>query len=241
MSKGNSKKCKVVILSTEKASNIWLTYENKLSIHPSYTTLAGGQHLYITSNEEIKEGDWYIWLNNKAICQADAMIMTINNHMKNGHIEKIIATTDTLVFKDDYRNQSTPDFLPKPTEGFIKKFVEKYNKGEIITDILVEYEYEDHAIWSKNQYDTYDCHNCNRENFEKEDGCNCLYTFYLKISPQNEITIHPIKQNWTREEVVKLCRDAFIAGQEYEYLADISASDNPNPKPNFNKWIEENL
>ena len=46
--------------------------------------------------------------------------------------EKIIATTDISLVKE-YN-------LPQPSQQFIQKYIEEYNKGNIITDVLVEYE-----------------------------------------------------------------------------------------------------
>ena len=46
--------------------------------------------------------------------------------------EKIIATTDISLVKE-YN-------LPQPSQQFIQKYIEEYNRGNIITDVLVEYE-----------------------------------------------------------------------------------------------------
>ena len=56
------------------------------------------QHLFITNNEEIKEGDWFIQVNLNKI---------IKHHSKNGFLlqpqsfdKKIILTTDQSLIKD---------------------------------------------------------------------------------------------------------------------------------------------
>ena len=74
-------------------------------------------------------------------------------------------------------------FLPKPSQSFIEKYIEKYNKGEQITDVLVEY-------WAHTEEHP-----------------------QLKINPKdNTITIKPVKDSWNREEVVQLASNAFRAG-----------------------------
>ena len=117
------------------------------------------QHLYILSDDEINEGDWYIWLNNKQICQAEGMIMVINNHVNNGDIKKIIATTDMSLFInngtfDDGTGTQLPllnTFVPQIPQSFIEHYIEQHNQGNIIDKVLVEYEgsfgYSDSDSW----------------------------------------------------------------------------------------------
>ena len=186
------------------------------------------QHLYIISNDEIKEGDWYIWMDNKTICKAEGMLMTINNHLKNGHVKKIIATTDDSLgfsFKVNYGASTTTTFtsLPQPSQQFIKKYVESYNKGEIITNVLVEYE-----EWC----------NCNgsikmRKHLRTTKCDKCIEWEELKINPKdNTITIKKVKDSWNREEVIILLEKALAESKEQYSLLD---------RVGINKWIEENL
>jgi hypothetical protein len=64
------------------------------------------QHLYITSDEEIKEGDWCIYINTNQIFQVDSY--TISNHIHiDANLKKIILTTDqdldgVQTIKDDF-------------------------------------------------------------------------------------------------------------------------------------------
>jgi hypothetical protein len=61
------KTVKVVMLATEKAEDCLYTSSNKLFYHKGYLPqdylknhLNGkSYHLYLISNDEIKEGDWY--------------------------------------------------------------------------------------------------------------------------------------------------------------------------------------
>lgn len=84
------------------------------------------QHLYIVSNafEEVcKDTDCM-----KVIATTDKEISIRRGQYNIGEIgRKIIIPTETVV-------------LPNPSNSFIKKYIEEYNKGHIITDVLVEYE-----------------------------------------------------------------------------------------------------
>ena len=118
------------------------------------------QHLYICSNEEIKEGDWVITQGgalrqctntrsqgNKYICLAtDNLVLTT-------HCKKIIATTNKALTcsglkrygescsKNDnctYPNcKETVRLIP---QSFIQLYIDKYNKGEKIEKCMVEYD-----------------------------------------------------------------------------------------------------
>jgi len=104
----------VVMLPTEKASNILLEhnslrYTNKDLSELKEELIALGvmfQHLYITSDEEIKEGDWYYdSIQNKILkctevdkmnlCHSDGYATPVNA------CKKIIATTDSSLTKLD--------------------------------------------------------------------------------------------------------------------------------------------
>lgn len=202
-------KCKVVILPTKKASNLYI-YDDRVtkSLHQrelgitSNDGYRNGQHLYITSDEEIKEGDWYIY-NEELLAQfkkeynQSAVLVKKN--------KKIIATTDPKLN------------LPKPTEGFIKKFVEKYNKGEVITDIFVE---------------------CTHPSFDEWESRGEPVGYYpLKLSSQNEITIHPIKQSWTRDEVCSILQEVYNLGRNDHAISQLKGEYINNLK----QYLETNL
>lgn len=44
---------------------------------------------YLPVEGEIKEGNWYIWKNNKALCRATGDLDILNNHLKHKDIEKV--------------------------------------------------------------------------------------------------------------------------------------------------------
>lgn len=143
------KNCEVVMLSINRKANlvgkhlvlnkegklyIWDT--DKLGVQNSLPI----QHLYILSDEEIKEGDYYLDEHNN-----------IGKAFKNNagfyrNCKKIIATTDkSLIIKNDCDCGATTyegcsqclKQVPQLPQSFIKKFVEEYNKGNIITETKV--------------------------------------------------------------------------------------------------------
>lgn len=162
------------------------------------------QHLYIVSDEEIKLFDWIYNIKENIIEQITSKVsltFVLEENKENQTFKKIIATTDTSLG------------IPQPSQGFIEKYIKEYNKGNIITDILVEYETVFLPI------DAYP----SQQKHVKQ----------LKASKGNTITIHPIKDSWTREEVEELCRKSFKEGLKYLYMKDINDIEN--------KWIKEIL
>jgi hypothetical protein len=111
------------ILPTDKLSRLGLHKNGALELHSSALTKNlphyNPQHIYITSDEEIKEGDWCYYLNNlgggNTVCQAykhsedKRMLFDNGNHNRkigegitplSGECKKIILTTDQDLIKD---------------------------------------------------------------------------------------------------------------------------------------------
>ncbi len=186
--------------------------QSGLVIMSNYTDLDGyQQHLYFLSDEEIKEGDWVT--DGKIVIQVNNQ-----NYWNCAQYPKIIATTDSsLKIKSEYQIEQHSEYnLPQPSPSFIEKYIEKYNKGEQITEVQVEYEEGD------------------------ECDCSCMSNtcthsmFKLKVNPKdNCITIKPIKKNYTKDEVIALvgnCINTLIQEHKLKY------------NPGFlTKWIENNL
>ena len=148
---------------------------------------------------------------------------------------EVLATTDTSLLIDTYINQGdtvkgdliikrNSDYttglkgrinLPQPSQQFIQKFVEEYNKGNIITDVLVEYE-----LISNEEY---------FGNTVNPDDDVPYFDERLKINPKdNTITIKKVKDSYTKEEVENLIYTA-MKDRCYTTIAE------------WKKWIEENL
>ena len=139
--------CKVVLLATDDKTTIWqLNESNHLTIcgnDHGETPISReecnlsdqyiARHLYITSDEEIKEGDW---------CLGDDFVYkyrdinTFSFQLKE-RSKKIIATTDsslTITMQDSYLGKLYE--LPQPSKEFIQSYIESYNN--VIEDVLVE-------------------------------------------------------------------------------------------------------
>jgi len=172
------------------------------------------QHLHIISNDEIKEDDYYILFTDKALtvlrCTGDGDYFDC---------KKIIATTDTsLNYETPFYGMDADNNFPQPSQQFITKYIEEYNKGNIITDVLVEYEeiYNDYG-----ETDIFDLVCTNHSKISR-----------IKINPKdNTITIKKLKDSWNREEVI----ENLITMHINLYGADKYQLDK------VNQWIEENL
>ena len=190
------------------------------------------QHLYIISDDEIKEGDWCYDLKNNCTLQA-------KSSYEGMRIKKIIATTDeSLYFKDTNKNpkqymgsyisMSLGENLPQPSQQFIQKYIEEYNKGNVITDVLVGYE-----LVSNEEYFL---------NTINPDDDVPYFDENLKINPKdNTITIKKVKDSYTREEHISNIKkfSLELGSKIHCFLKEdgtlsISIQD-------VNKWIEENL
>lgn len=227
------KKTKVVMLPTnEKAEigtnvivkhNTTLAYGKK--VQEPYNMVETEQHLYFLSDEEIKEGDWFL-MNGCIIRQCKSTnkepytIHTVVDTTRGIHhvsvCEKIIATTDkSLIVAKDTEIVSIEYNLPQPSQSFVEKYVEEYNKGNVITEVLVEYGYS------------------YRKNNDGENiGFKVHEPLMLKMnSKDNTITIRKAKDSWSREEVKQLFDKMFATD-----IIDANVK-----KVDFDKWIEENL
>ena len=184
-------------------------------------------NLYIISDDEIKLFDWVY--NNKEniveqITSKTQLIFVLEENKENQTFKKIIATTDTSLTLTGLQSKSSKDFsilsLPQPSQQFIEKYIEEYNKGNVITDVLVEY--EEGKSYSGN------------EGLIIKEG--------LKINPKdNTITIKKVKDSYTREEHISNIKkfSLELGSKIHCFLKEdgtlsISIQD-------VNKWIEENL
>ena len=191
------------------------------------------QHLYILSSEEIKEGDWYMychfgeWIISNSRETLKNETNTLENLNKDDYFKKIIATTDFELRTPDsgmkagyYMKDSTP--LPRPSDDFIKAFVEKQGK---IDKILVEYKEPYNKLVGSKIGSNIGHFTLTEEN-----------KYRLKINPDNTINIKPIKDSWNREEVIELMAKAFYTDcrvwkNKYQDWEEVD----------FNEWIEKNL
>jgi len=174
------------------------------------------QHLYILSNEEIKDGD--VWIENQKYCSNR---VPITHLVKDRFNQKIIATTDKSIIcncQEDVDVETNTRFhqagchrelqLPQISSQFIKYFIEK--NGDVD---YVEVEYDcDHSQMPNKVIDV------------------------LKLTDNNEVIIHlPKKKIYSRKEVEKLIHASHI------HFIGHKLKGKDVPENLVNKWIEENL
>lgn len=167
-------------------------YDIKNCFIPAYCIK---QHLYIVSDERIKDGDWFLETTSGMIWQRkNSNVYSLPEDAK-----KIIATTNKIlsskgVFESKFREKEDLSFdaklLPEPPPEFIEKYINAFNSGKPITKVVVDY--EETMKWHLDDYDV----------IEK-----------LKIDKNNYISIHAIvKDNYTREEILEALNDPYGAG-----------------------------
>jgi hypothetical protein len=149
--------CDVVMLQTDKAENsLYASYDKILNYYSGHLTqdylknvlLAKSYHLYILSNDEIKKGDWFFSSEN-TIEKYIGSIMPIYLD------KKIIATTDSSLKQDlEYINggKCGEVCLLQIPKSFIEKYITEHNKGNVISNVLVEIE-DDYSSVPENEED----------------------------------------------------------------------------------------
>lgn len=223
------KELDVVMIPTNKKSKIYLNQyantengANKLVLGESIKGEASStitemglrgylpQELVVTSNEKIEEGDYCYHSGRKIITQ---WFNKPGSHKEKDALLKIIATTDSslevIVAEGPYATISKS--LP---QEFIQSYVKKYNKGIIITKVMVEYE-------------------------EIGPGFPADIWF-IKTNPDNIINIKCAKDTWTKDEHISNIEKYRLDYEQFKRDCHFG----PNEKEIKEwtcKWIEENL
>jgi len=211
---------KVVILSTNKIEDSQLMLQGsnkKLSIsHPNCHNVNSnniwqGQHLYILSDDEIKEGDWVYDNYRKALLLAPNKNNVDFFNMTSNRYKKIVTTTDKSLYYE-----STKDIgiklkglqqLAQLPESFIKAYIKAYNEGNPITEVDLELE----------------------ANTLLEDGDDLSQMWKIKTRQDNTVIIHQSKM-YTKNEVVELL-ELMLNHHTHSF----------NNFGWLKKWIEKNL
>ncbi len=223
------------MLPTQKSNNVGdivmrpsdrrLATINVLTIDDPNRNEAINQHLYITSKDEIKDGDWCI---REYYPQTKGFTRVVEQFFRDKadfgdslSREKIIASTDANLFM--YLEKFPGRYpLPLIPESFTKVYVNKHNDGKPIVEVDVEME--------KYGY----CGACKAAGMwhcAHADTCgNSQELWRIKTREDNTIIIHQSKK-YSRDEVVKLFD---------KYLED---SNNPkwSKYSGIYNWLEDNL
>ena len=236
------KRCKVVMLPTDKASAsiAYSKQENAYVVASKLRLLEITQgfevtslweyfNLHIVNDEDIATGDWVLFSDVVMIAKSfdDRVVHDgKGNSFMKGDCHKVIATTDPELRSDGLiEDPNNPKDnllirkgLPQPSQAFIEEYCRKGG----IDEVDVEYE----------KY-----HDGNFIN----DGKTHAFTALLRpeVSNDNIINIHPIKDTYTRDEVIQKLHDI---------VNDSHCKPERIIKPNSNKcaefvlnWIKEKL
>jgi len=167
------------------------------------------QHLYFTSDQDIKEGDCYMFMDDSLKIQFEKA-KKVESQIPFHNCKKIVASTDKSLD------------LPKPSEAFIVKYCELGGIDEVDVEYI-------------NQVMGY-CANCTGTEYVK---CDCIdgkrihnIIPKLNVDNHNTITIHSIKNSWTRKEVENLLHLAMTTASAYGEGIDEAVA---------NDWIKHNL
>jgi hypothetical protein len=200
------RKAQVVMLPTDKVSDIFNVNKHKLVYVPSddteYTQVFNDrfQHLYFTTDDKIKDGDWCLFFwdglngNLRQIGSEPQRYFPENGHTFNRNLRKIIATTDPELtgitkeweeFEGDW-HKSNKLGLPQPSKAFIDKYCKEGGIDE------VEVEYERSTIGGHGM---------------TLDGEFGFIYDNPKVDSHNTITIHPIKDSYSKEELIQFVLD----------------------------------
>jgi hypothetical protein len=182
-----NKRAKVHMLPTENETSIVLFPHHDINQLQCYKTKGiadkgVGQHLYFTTDEEIKVGDW-VYNSVSIHTSTDSHIYQIVNKamLHNANCRKIIASTDPKFLEPNHKEWTKMKRLEKWLPQIPQSFIEEYCKAGGIDEVDVEYGFA--GLGSKKGE-----------------------MFRLKVdSTHNTITIHLIKEKvYSREKVEEL-------------------------------------
>ena len=157
---GNStyKEYDIVLVETDKAEKSLILYQDigkkTLKYEETYLTqaylrnmYAKSYHLYIISDDKIKDDDFFVNMTTNNIHKCHSVSKNIHSDLNGGKYhgkwesKKIITTTDELILKTSksINKEQFPDILlPQLPQDFIINYINKYNKNNIITKVLLE-------------------------------------------------------------------------------------------------------
>lgn len=209
--------CLCTYINNHKKPVIFSQPENKL---PTKYKL---QHLYLTSNEKIEVGDWYL-VKQLGVLQCSSKPATKSDIRYQNKFEsyKIIATTnDNVVYTNtSVHNVNGVDMeathhkaYPKPSKGFVKKYARLGGIDEVDVELLGV------------------CTNCGEAHLPSPlcmDTHTAEYDsteapYIIKLNNHNEVAIHTIKKQWSAEEMylnmqyyMEHCkRDGYVTPQDW--------------------------
>lgn len=176
-------------------------------------------HLYILSDDEIKEGDWCIVGDH--LSRYDSKI-TSDEELR-AQWSKIIATTDSSLEVVSKGINPVYEKLPRPSEEFIEDFIIRFNNWNQIEKVKVDYEIKDYTIIRTIPRDF-------------------VTNYEPKINHKdNTISTTHFKDKWNRSEVLDLF-DKFISDLKSDSEFFKKYGDMPGGIPALReKWMDEHI
>jgi hypothetical protein len=220
------KQCKAHLIATDKVTDVVKINKGAVAgslllrkYYGSANTKMGDeyQHLYITSDKEIEEGDWYYDTTLEVIIKANS---NSDHNIYTQSCRKIIATTDKLEYKFKSVNHST--FEPSISQQDIETIVKLYNDGENWEDVKVEYQCNSHSMIIEGN-----------PRLAKHNK-----SYSPKLSPEGNVVLSfnldgvDKPKMYSREEVESLL---FNLAEHYAMTSTKGEIED------FNEWIKENL
>lgn len=250
----NTIKGNVHLIATDKGSTLGLSNCNRLYNFPQGAVHHEAQHLYITTDEEIKEGDWVLstfdkWAGtNKQLLPELGKIISItdsaylidsfngdtNNRWNKGHSRKIVATTNKNLWcnglKRDGASCSKNNLCTFPTcDGAIAKidtqYIEEYIK-------LFNEGKAPKTVWLEKE----ECQTTKQEDYQYFDNhkSNLNYVQVLKLKPDGSVIVIKEEQSFKDKMFLAYSEGCRIASP----FGDQSLS--KTEKANWEIWFDKN-
>jgi len=230
---------KVYMLPTEikggQGHTLWTNESGQLLHTKTSSNHLQGQHLYFTTDEEIREGDWVYWEDPEGLTSDINQVISIDeemiflSHPEHSETEALPSECRKIIASDDPKlkiitgivGSGTGVPLPQPSQAFIKAYCEQGG----IDEVDVEYEcltstHTTIVDYSKEPIET-----------EALSEPKCIES-RLKVDPiHNTITTHLIEEKmYSREEVEDLIHKFNMEQAGFPWALDDTL-----------KWIKENL
>jgi hypothetical protein len=123
----------VHLIATNKPSRLYLNSENKICITDIEMKSGNNQHIYITDNSEIKEGDWIYGLFNGGVILKSEFNIPKNTQYYKEYGLKIILTTDLDLIADG---------IQAIDDEFLEWFVKNPSCEEVEVEKWTDYKLE---------------------------------------------------------------------------------------------------
>ena len=221
----------VHVISTDKPSRLSILNSGKLDFGAEIMSSSNSkpQHIYITSNEEIKEGDWYYYFGHIINYECDEHTLTPN-------CKKIILTTDQDLIKDGVQSiddeflqwfvknpsceevevnsiETNPDYKSNWENRFTYEIIIPKEEPKQLTNLEIAIKLEEIEREEVREVKRTDLYNSilsivkqiPRENVESDamDAPSCAYEieqlFYKWQEPKQETTLEEAAENYSLE------------------------------------------